>query len=111
MTVPMGTEHLRAGDDAGHRGARGLLRLRVKPEAVTVIASALAWPATKPTSSSLPAAGVMEPEPALVPVFDCPAEVSSGLAVATPANSWTSTAVFTVVARCTVTVGGGGGVR
>src|SRR6266536_911950 len=49
------------------------------------------------------AAVVIELEFADALALDNPTEVSSGLAVATPANSWTSTEVFTTVPRCTVT--------
>jgi hypothetical protein len=64
----------------------------VKPGDVTLIGCVLPCPATKPTTSSLAMLGVTEPEPAVVPVFDVPADTSSGLTFAMPANSWTSNA-------------------
>ncbi len=60
----------------------------VKPGEVRVMAWVELWPAMKPTASSPAAAGVTGPAEAELPVFAAPAEVSSGLAVATPLNSW-----------------------
>src|ERR1700737_5298005 len=67
----------------------------VKP-APPVMAWALLWPATKPTTRSLGAVGVTGPELAAVLVFDGPAKTSSGEVVATPENSWIAAAVTTM---------------
>src|ERR1700694_1722853 len=75
----------------------------VKP-APAVMAWALLWPATKPTTRSLGAVGVTGPELAAVLVFDVPAETSSGEVVATPANSWTDTAATRLAEVWMVTV-------
>src|ERR1700730_5104942 len=67
-----------------------------------LIAWALAWAATKPTTSSPDAVGVTAPELAAVLVLAVPAETSSGEVVDTPENSWTEIATTLVV--CTVTL-------
>ena len=57
-----------------------------------------------PTASSLAAEEVAGPELAEVLVADVPAEVSSGLVVATPEYSWAWNTIDTAEAVCTVTV-------
>src|SRR5665213_2854439 len=66
----------------------------------------LAWPATNPTARSPDAVGVAAPELAVVPEVEVAvdAEPSTGLVVATPANSCTETAMEAAEAVCTVTV-------
>ena len=51
------------------------------------MAWALLCPATKPTTRSLAAVVVTEPELAAVPVLAVPVDTSSGLVVVTPLNS------------------------
>ena len=68
------------------------------------MASALLWPATNPTTSSLGTVVVTDPELAAVPVLEVPVSTSKGLAAATPANSWTSKLMVEAEAVCTVTV-------
>src|SRR5436309_15210866 len=76
----------------------------VNPVDETVIGWLLAWPATKPISSSPDAAGVIAPLLAAVPVLDAPTEVSSAFVAAMPENSWTERAIVAAVAACAVIV-------
>jgi hypothetical protein len=68
----------------------------------------IAWefpcPARKPTTRSLGAVGVRDPELGVVLVFDAPTDVSSGFVAATPANSWTWKTIEAAEAVRTVTV-------
>ena len=68
------------------------------------MASALLCPAMNPTTSSLAAVEVTEPELADVPVLAVPVDTSRGLVVAKPLNSWTSKATEAAEAVWTVTV-------
>ena len=68
------------------------------------MAWALLCPATNPTTSSLGAVVVTEPELAAVPVLAVPVDTSRGLVVATPLNSWASKLAETAEALWTVTV-------
>ena len=68
------------------------------------MAWALLCPATNPTTSSLAAVVVTEPELAAVPVLAVPADTSSGPVVATPLNSWATKAAETAEPLWTVTV-------
>ena len=61
-------------------------------------------PATNPTTRSLAAVEVTEPELAAVPVLAVPVDTSRGLVVATPLNSWTSKLADTTELLWTVTV-------
>jgi hypothetical protein len=62
------------------------------PGDVTVMVCAFAWPAMKPTASSLVAAGVTAPEFAEAEVAEVAPEVSSGLVATIPLNSCTRSA-------------------
>src|SRR5664279_5599959 len=57
-----------------------------------------------PTTRSWGPVGAMAPELGVVPVFDAPTEVSSGLVAAIPLNSCTWKTIEAAVAVCTVTV-------
>jgi hypothetical protein len=69
-----------------------------------VMAWALLCPATNPTTRSLAAVVVTEPELAAAPVLATPVDTSRGLVVATPLNSWTSKLTEATEALWTVTV-------
>jgi hypothetical protein len=75
----------------------------VKPGDVTVMACVLPCPATNPTTRELGTVEALDPELAVVLVFEAPAEVLSGLVVLIPEYSCTAKLTVAADAVCTVT--------
>jgi hypothetical protein len=75
----------------------------VKPGDVTVMPWVLPWPAANPTTRELGAVEAVDPELAMVPVLEAPADVASGLVVLIPEYSCMVKLTVAAEAVCTVT--------